>query len=53
MPSMPSMSKMLEMNMTGGYNAYKKSRKRKSRGRGIKSRTRKRSMKRLRSVKRK
>ena len=43
--------------MTGGYDAYKKSRKGKNRGRGIKSRTRtvarRRSMKRSRSVKRK
>jgi hypothetical protein len=43
--------KMLGMKMTGGYDAYKKSRKRKSKGRGTK--TRRRSMKRSRSVKRK
>ena len=39
--------------MNGGYDAYKKSRKRKSKGRGIKSRTRRRSMKRSRLLKRK
>ncbi len=50
---MPIISQMLGMKMTGGYDAYKKSRKRKSKGRGIKSRTRRRSMKRSRSVKRK
>jgi hypothetical protein len=40
--------KFLGIKLTGGYNAYKKSRKRKSKGRGIKSRTRtrRRSMKR-------
>ncbi len=52
---MPDLSKMVGMKMTGGYDAYKKGKKRKSRGRGAKSRAqnRRRSMKRSRSYKRK
>ena len=51
MPTMPTMSGMLGMKMTGGYDAYKKSRKRK--GRGIKSRRRSMKRSRHRSHKRK